>query len=98
MQNIIFTQIPIDEFKNVLSATVREELQKLYASQPQQQETEYITRQETARILGISLPTLHDWTKRGIVAGYRISTRIRYRKNEILEALQQVQTLKYRRA
>jgi excisionase family DNA binding protein len=97
MQNIIFTQIPIDEFKNVLSETVREELQKLNTSQPQQQETEYITRQETARILGISLPTLHDWTKKGVIVGYRISTRVRYRKNEILEALQQVQTLKYRR-
>ena len=96
MQNIIFTQIPIDEFKNVISETVREELQKMNTPTPQQ-ETEYITRQETARILGISLPTLHDWTKKGVIIGYRISTRVRYRKNEVLQALQQVQTLKYRR-
>jgi len=99
MENIIFTQIPINEFRNVLSETVRVELERLNikGSTPQPDETDYITRQETARILGVSLPTLNDWTKRGVIIGYRIATRVRYKKSEILDSLKEVQTLKYRR-
>lgn len=99
MENIIFTQISIDVFKNVISETVRVELErlnKLTTTPPD--ETEYITRQECARILGVSLVTLNDWTKRGVIVGYRIATRIRYKRAEILSSVHQVQTLKYRRA
>jgi len=96
MENIIFSQIPITEFKNIISETVREEMQKI-ATQTPPPETELITRQETRQILGVSLPTLNDWTKRGLIIGYRIGTRVRYKKAEILEAVKQIQTLKYRR-
>lgn len=97
MQNIIFSQIPIEDFKNVITETIREELKQFNSSKPQPETTELITRQETARILDISLPTLNDWTKKGIVTGYRIATRVRYNKNEILTSLKQIHTLKYRR-
>ena len=94
-KNLIFSQFSIDELKNVISETVRAEMQK-NISEPKQQ-TEFITRHETAEILGISLPTLNEWTKQGIVIGYRIATRVRYKKGEILNSLNQVQTMKYRR-
>ena len=96
MENIIFSYFPITEFKNIISETVREEMQKI-ATQTPPPETEYITRNQTAQILGVSLPTLNDWTKRGLIIGYRIGTRVRYKKAEILEAVKQIQTLKFRR-
>lgn len=96
MENLIFSQIPINELKNIISETVRDEMQKFNVPTPQP-ETEFITRNETAQILGISLVTMNDWTKRGLIIGYRIGTRLRYKKGEILEAVKQIQTLKYRR-
>lgn len=96
MQNLIFSQIPIDEIKNIIAETVRNEMQRNSISEPQI-EKEYITRKETCEILGISLPTLNEWTKQGIIPGYRIASRIRYKKNEILKSLHQINTLKYRR-
>jgi len=60
-------------------------------------ETELLTRLETASILGISLPTLNEWTKQGIIPGYRISSRVRYKRAEIMEAVTKINTLKYRR-
>jgi excisionase family DNA binding protein len=96
MENVIFSQLSIDEFKTVISNTVRDEMQKICVSPPKP-ETEFITRQETAEILGISLPTLNEWTKQGIIIGYRIATRVRYKRAEILNAVNQIQTLKYRR-
>lgn len=96
MENLIFSQFPITELKNIISETVRDEMQKFCTPQPQP-ETEFITRNETAQILGVSLTTLNEWTKQGVVIGYRIGTRVRYKKGEILNAVNQIQTLKYRR-
>lgn len=51
-------------------------------------EEEFLTRNETARLLKISLPTLHDWTRTGKLKSYRISSRLRYRRSEVIEALE----------
>lgn len=96
MQEILLSQIPINDLRIFIQESVREEMQKISISEPQFT-TEFITRKETAIILGISLPTLNDWTKRGLVIGYRIASRVRYKKAEIMESLTQINTLKYRR-
>lgn len=96
MQNLIFSQIPIDELKIVIAETVRAEMQKNSISEPPTP-TEFITRLETAQILGVSLPTLNFWTKQGVIIGYRIASRVRYKKAEILDAVTRINTLKYRR-
>lgn len=59
---------------------------------------ELLTREEAAQLLGITLPTLRDYTKRGLVAGYRIGTRVRYKRSEVLGSLQQIRTSKTKRA
>ncbi|WP_262884008.1 helix-turn-helix domain-containing protein [Muricauda hadalis] len=53
-----------------------------------------MTRKETAKLLCISLPTLNDWTKTGIVKAHRIGNRVLYKEQEVLEALNEVRTLK----
>ncbi|HOX77204.1 MAG TPA: helix-turn-helix domain-containing protein [Bacteroidales bacterium] len=55
---------------------------------------ELLTRAETAKLLKISLPTLHDWTRTGKLQSYRISSRLRYRKSEVIEALESRQAKK----
>ena len=47
-----------------------------------------LTRKEVAKMLNISLPTLWAWTNKGILISYRIGNKIRYKENEVLEALQ----------
>ncbi len=49
-----------------------------------------LTRQETADLLSISLVTLWDWTNKNILQAYRIGTKVRYKKNEVLLALKQM--------
>lgn len=46
-----------------------------------------ITRMEVARLLGVTLPTVYDWTKKGIITAYRIGNRVRYKKDEIMQTL-----------
>jgi excisionase family DNA binding protein len=96
MEQIIFTSVRLDQLQNLFSEAIRNELNKFQPPAPPDKE-KYITRKETAQILGVSLVTIHSWTKTGLITGYRIGTRIRFKESEILESLNKVQTLKYRR-
>jgi excisionase family DNA binding protein len=46
-----------------------------------------MTREETARLLKVSLPTLNEWTKKGILRSYRLGNVIRYKKEEVIISL-----------
>jgi excisionase family DNA binding protein len=48
---------------------------------------QYLSRKEVATMLHICLPTLHNWTKAGMLPSYRIGTRVLYKSNEIEEVL-----------
>ena len=87
--------IKLEDLTKTISALLKEELRSL---KPVKQTTqiEYITRKDTAKILGISLPTLNDWSKKGVIPSYRIQSRIRYKKTEVMNCFKQVQTLKYK--
>ncbi len=65
---------------------------------PKPESTEkYLTRKDTAKLLQVSLVTLNEWSKKGIIQSYRIGGRIRYKLSEIDEALKEVKNMKYRR-
>ena len=61
------------------------------------QADELITRQQAADLIGVTLPTLHTYTRRGIIPTYRIGRNVRFKKSEIIESLSKVESLKYRR-
>lgn len=91
-QTIIKTEIQGIEAKALLSLFENvnsrlNELQKAVAPQP---ETTLLTRKEVAKMLGISLPTLHSWVKNGTIQAYRIGNKVRFKKSEVLEALQSI--------
>jgi excisionase family DNA binding protein len=88
INNDIFFSFPID----LLATKIVEKMQLYYSVQhtEQSQEEGYRTRKETAELLNISLPTLHHYTKKGILTGYRVGVRILYKQSEIESALTQI--------
>jgi excisionase family DNA binding protein len=96
MENsIILSNVTPDQLFNTLRGIVREELTNL---NPPKTEKKYFTRKEVSEQLHISLPTILNYTKRGILKGSRIGSRILYSENEIQQAVKEISTLKYRRA
>ena len=69
MENIVLTQLSIDELKSIISEIVSNEFKKI---PPPVEEKRFITRKETAAILRISLPTLNEWSKSGKIPTYKI--------------------------
>ena len=49
-----------------------------------------LTREETAKMLSISLVTLWKYTKNDVLPAFRIGSKVRYKKSDVLLALQQM--------
>lgn len=96
MENLILSPISIGELRAVISETVSMEVNRLFNLNKPTEQAEYITRKETAKILGVSLVTLNEWQKTGRVPAYRINTRVRYKRDEVLNCLTLILTHKKR--
>ncbi len=83
------------DLKAFLSETIKTELANLKPVEQSKNDL-LITRQEAANLLGLSLPTLGTYTNEGKIQSYRIGTRIRYKKDELLNSLSKIQSLKYK--
>lgn len=94
--SIIIQNVTSDDLKEIISDAIREKLKGL--SPDTNKPSDYLTREETADLIRISLPTLIDYTKKGYIKGYRIGSRVLYRRDQIEECLKEIQTIKYRRA
>jgi len=90
MRNLIV--VTPEDLRDLISVAVRTELEGFKPQTSEPQATEFLTRKQTAERLQISLVTLHQWTKSGILKGYRISGRIRFKSSEIESALQAMRT------
>jgi len=82
----VFGVTPNELKENILS-DVRTELKALVEHFQPVRPAEYITRKEAAKILKVSLVTLSDWNKKGILKPYRLGNLIRYKRTELDQAL-----------
>ena len=91
--DFILSPLPMEDLKTEISEAVLKQLSPLINSlTPNQPEKELLTRKEVAKLYGVSLPTILDWTKTGKLIGYRISSRVRYKRSEIEKSLSQIKT------
>ena len=78
-----FHNVDPESYKQEIIKELREViLEELKNIQPQP-EKEYLSREEVAKILKVSLVTLHKWSKEGIINPYKIGNRVLYKKHEI---------------
>lgn len=95
MQQIITTTFTPDELSGLISAAVERTVRPMIEAAVQPPHSpKLLTRHQTARFLGISLPTLHDWTVNGKITANRIGTRVRYYQTDVEAALQRIKTAK----
>ena len=85
--------LPLDQLRFEISDALKKEIIPLLSlNERREANTELLTRKETAKLLGVSLPTIQDWTKTGKITGYRIASRIRYKRSEVENSLSQIKT------
>lgn len=67
-------------------------LKEILQEQSQKEDPKEIllTREDTAKMLSVSLVTLWKYTKDDIIPAYRIGTKVRYKRSEVLLALKKM--------
>jgi len=94
MTSLQIENVSATEYFEALRQIVREELTAL---QPTQPTSNYLTRVEVSKLLKISLPTLNEYTRKGIIKGSRIGSRILYLESDIASAVREIPSIRYRR-
>ncbi len=74
-KEIYLNGLTADQLSEMIRESLRDELQQLRPLR-HKSDTKYLTRQETARRLRISLVTLTDWVNRGKICAHKIGGRV----------------------
>ncbi len=88
MENIIILQgIKLESFLASIDMIVEKRLNEKMELIAPKKDHKYLCRKEVCQILKVSLPTLSDWTAKGLINSYRIGSRILYKSDEVEAAL-----------
>jgi hypothetical protein len=90
MGTIQLIQVTPTELADLISESVKAQLKELYQElkeSPKTEEAEFISRKETAELFKISLVTVHEWSKLGLIKPYKLGNRTYYKRSELLEKL-----------
>jgi|TARA_R110002153_G_scaffold169494_3_gene322351 predicted DNA-binding transcriptional regulator AlpA len=68
---------------NDFEAILRNQLKELMKEISKSSTPKYLTRNQVAEMLSISLTTLWRYTKKGIVSSYQIGNRVLYDQKEV---------------
>ena len=90
----LIQNVTAEEFSETLRSVIREELSLLT---PKETIPRFLSRQEVATLLKISLPTLNEYTRTGIIKGSRVGSRILYDEVSIREAVKDIPAFRYKR-
>jgi len=94
MENFILSSHTTEELSRIINLAVKDAIKDLPIPTAQKCET-FLTRKETAEKLKISLVTLNDWSKRGLIQSYLIGGRVLYKHSEIENSLHKTKSIKY---
>lgn len=78
-----------DDFTKQIIEGVKPLIENLFKQHSEQRETgkEFLTRKETAEFFGISLVTVHDWVKSGIITPYKMGNRTYFNRAQLVQQL-----------
>jgi excisionase family DNA binding protein len=82
--HLTFSTLSEEAIKQIIEKSIQSTLLESAKEPIQAEEDIFLTRKETIKILGITLPTLRAWTVAGKIPCYRISSLIRYKRSEVI--------------
>ncbi|MFT6945598.1 MAG: hypothetical protein ACJARP_000003 [Vicingaceae bacterium] len=95
MQSIQLVQVSPTELVNLINEELVIHIENLLNQLSKHpQEKEVLTRKDCAELLGVSLVTLHDWNKKGIITPYKLGNRTFYKRSQIMESLSNSNTMR----
>ncbi|AMA49652.1 helix-turn-helix transcriptional regulator [Flavobacterium covae] len=90
--NQLLVQLSVGDLQQLIKEAVKEELTQItsmlpLAPQETVPKTDLLSREETAKMLGVSTTTLFLWNRDAILKAKKIGRRVYYFKDEVLNKL-----------
>lgn len=83
-KQIILHEVSVDELVLLLTKQITERLEVKKEPVERQEQEELLTRKQTAHILGVCLPTIHNWIKLKILKPYKMGNRTYFKRSEVM--------------
>ncbi len=90
-ESIILTNVTVDDLKSIIDERLQAALTTFKPAEPETKEEELIKIEEVCKLLNVSKVTIHAWKKSGKLPFYRISNKIYFKRNEIVDALRKIE-------
>ncbi|MCK7589274.1 helix-turn-helix domain-containing protein [Subsaxibacter sp. CAU 1640] len=87
METIQFLNTSPNALANLIDEKLKEQLDDLKKNFTPKEPEEFMSRNETAKLLKISLVTLHDWINKGILHPYKMGNKTYFSRKEITETI-----------
>jgi len=87
METIQFIQITPEQLKSDILEGVKKEIDILKKEYQPKNPTEFLSRNDVAKMLKINVSSVHNWTVQGVLKAYQISGRVYYKRVEIETAI-----------
>lgn len=75
--------ISVDELIEIID----DRLENAISKTPDKEEVEILTRHDVAKMFGVSLVTVNEWCRKGILKPHHMNSRVYFYKSEVMEAL-----------
>lgn len=69
--------------KKTVATTVKSAMNEILALKKQPDQVELLTKNDVAKIFSVSIKTINDWTKQGVLQTTKINSRVYFTKEEI---------------
>lgn len=99
IQETVFISLPLDQLETLVQNAIGKAIKEysLTLQKEQEHKPEYYTRKQVAEKLHLSLGTLDQYVKSGLITSYKIGHRVLFKSNEINDSLfQSIQNQKFK--
>jgi excisionase family DNA binding protein len=90
MEKIQFIQILPSEFKQLISESVKKQIEEFKDQLQSKKHQEFLTRAEVSKLLRVNLSTIHNWCKSGKLLPYGIGNRVYFKRDEVEGAIKRI--------
>jgi hypothetical protein len=85
MEKRLIVTLDIEELKRIIEDCIKDA--NTAQEQDKIEEDTLLKRTEVAKLFGVSLVTLNQWRKEGIIKRHKIKSRVFFKKSEVMQAL-----------